>query len=134
MTLAERINQSESRIFKVVWPNNINHHDTLFGGTAMSTMDEVSFITATRFCRKRLVTVSSDKIDFTVPIPAGSIIEVLARVHQVGRTSMKVKVDIYLEQMYAEGRQLAVTGIFSFVALDEDKKPVPILDGIELDD
>jgi acyl-CoA hydrolase len=33
-------------------------------------MDEVAFITATRFTRKD-VTVSSDKIDFTKPIPAG---------------------------------------------------------------
>jgi acyl-CoA hydrolase len=37
-------------------------------------MDEVAFITATRFTRKD-VTVSSDKIDFTKPIPAGTIIE-----------------------------------------------------------
>jgi acyl-CoA hydrolase len=36
-------------------------------------MDEVAFITATRFTRKRCVTVSSDKIDFTKPIPAGTI-------------------------------------------------------------
>jgi acyl-CoA hydrolase len=40
-------------------------------------MDEVAFITATRFTRKRCVTVSSDKIDFT---PShGTIIELIAR-------------------------------------------------------
>ncbi|MDT3409111.1 UNVERIFIED_CONTAM: acyl-CoA hydrolase [Pseudacidovorax intermedius] len=64
MTTEERIEASETRIFKAVFPNTTNHYDTLFGGTAMQLMDEVAFITATRFARKRVVTVSSDKIDF----------------------------------------------------------------------
>ena len=58
----EKINQSETRIFKVVFPNTTNHYDTLFGGTAMQLMDEVAFITATRFCRRKVVTVSSSKV------------------------------------------------------------------------
>ena len=47
MTLEERIKNSETRIFKAVFPNTTNHYDTLFGGTAMHMMDEVAFITAT---------------------------------------------------------------------------------------
>lgn len=134
MTLAEKIDQSETRVFTTVFPFLTNHHDTLFGGKAMAIMDEVSFMAATRFCRKRLVTVSSDKINFEKAIPSGSIIEAVARVESVGRTSMKVKVEIYLEHMYQEGRELAIQGMFSFVALDENKKPIPILDGMELED
>jgi acyl-CoA hydrolase len=38
-----------------------------------------------------------------------------------------VKVDIYVEQMYSEQREKAVTGEFSFVAIDENKKPVSII-------
>lgn len=64
MTLEERIDASETHIFKAVFPNTTNHYDTLFGGTAMHLMDEVAFITATRFSRQRMVTVSSDRIDF----------------------------------------------------------------------
>lgn len=134
MTLAEKIDQSETRVCTTVFPFLTNHHDTLFGGKAMAIMDEVSFMAATRFCRKRLVTVSSDKINFEKAIPSGSIIEAVARVQSVGRTSMKVKVEIYLEHMYQEGRELAIQGMFSFVALGEDKKPIPILEGIELDE
>ena len=74
MNLEEKIKASETRIFKAVFPNTTNHYDTLFGGTAMLLMDEVAFITATRFTRKRCVTVSSDRIDFKKPIPAGTII------------------------------------------------------------
>ena len=69
-TIDERIERSTTKIFKAVFPNTTNHYDTLFGGTAMHLMDEVAFITATRFSRLRMVTVSSDKIDFKKPIPS----------------------------------------------------------------
>jgi len=127
MNLEERIQNSETRIFKAVFPNTTNHYDTLFGGTAMLMMDEVAFIAATRFSRQRMVTVSSDRIDFNKPIPAGTIVELIGRVIQVGNTSMKVRVEIYIEQMYCDTREKAVTGEFSFVAIDEFKKPVTII-------
>ncbi|WP_214070373.1 acyl-CoA thioesterase [Mucilaginibacter sp. dw_454] len=127
MTLEERIQQSETRIFKAVFPNSTNHYDTLFGGTAMHMMDEVAFIAATRFSRQVMVTVSSDKIDFKKSIPAGTIIELVARVGHVGNTSLKVDVEIYIEQMYAEGRELAIRGSFTLVAIDEHKKPVLVI-------
>jgi acyl-CoA hydrolase len=133
MTLEERISQSETRVCSTVFPFLTNHHDTLFGGKAMAIMDEVSFMAATRFCRKRLVTVSTDRIDFSKAIPAGSIIEAIARVESVGRTSLKVRVDIYLEHMYDEGRELAIQGRFTFVALDDDKRPIPVLAGLDID-
>jgi acyl-CoA hydrolase len=130
MNLEEKINQSETRIFKAVFPNTTNHYDTMFGGTAMHLMDEVAFITATRFTRKICVTVSSDKIDFKQPIPAGTIIELIGRVSKIGNTSLDVKVEIYIEQMYSEIRVKAIIGNFTFVALDENKKPTKILTDI----
>lgn len=69
MNLTERIQTSETRVFKTVFPNSTNHYDTLFGGTAMAMMDEVAFIAATRFSRQVMVTVSSDRIDFKKSIP-----------------------------------------------------------------
>lgn len=126
MTEEERINQSQTHIFKAVFPNTTNHYDTLFGGMAMHLMDEVAFITATRFSRQRMVTVSSDRIDFKKPIPAGTIIELIGRVIEVGTTSLKVNVDIFVEQMYCLERDKAVSGKFTFVAIDENKCPVKI--------
>jgi acyl-CoA hydrolase len=93
----------------------------------MQLMDEVAFIAATRFSRQRMVTVNSDRIDFKKPIPAGTIIELIGRVTYTGNTSLKVRVDIYIEQMYSDVREKAVTGEFTFVAIDENKKPVKIL-------
>lgn len=128
MTLDERIAHSTTSIFKAVFPNTTNHYDTLYGGTAMALMDEVAFIAGTRFCRKRLVTVSSDRINFTKPIPSGTIIELVGKVLEVGRTSLKVEVLIYVEHMYELDRKLAIRGTFTFVAIDEHKKPTPVLD------
>ena len=122
----ELIKKSKTSIFKAVFPNTTNHYDTLFGGTAMQLMDEVAFITATRFSRKKVVTVSSDRIDFKVPIPAGTIIELIGEVSRVGNTSLDVTVEIFIEEMYSEKREQAITGSFSFVAIDENKKPTPI--------
>lgn len=127
MTLDEKIAAAETRLFKAVFPNTTNHYDTLFGGTAMQLMDEAAFIAATRFSRQRMVTVSSDRIDFKRPIPAGTIIELVGKVTYIGSTSLKVRVDIYIEQMYSDEREKAVSGEFTFVAIDDNKKPVKIL-------
>ncbi len=125
--MEERIANSITRIFKAVFPNTTNHYDTLFGGTAMQLMDEVAFITATRFSRKRVVTVSSDKIDFKRSIPAGTIVELVGRVIHVGNSSLKVLVEIYVEEMYSDYREKAVSGDFTFVAIDGEKKPIQVL-------
>ncbi|MDC6361730.1 MULTISPECIES: acyl-CoA thioesterase [Flavobacteriaceae] len=127
METTERIEQSKTSIFKAVFPITVNHYDTLFGGTALSLMDEVAFISATRFSRKRMVTVSTDRIDFDHPIPAGTIIELVGQVVKVGNKSLKVQVDIYLEEMYSSHREKAISGLFTFVALDENKKSTSVL-------
>jgi uncharacterized protein (TIGR00369 family) len=119
--------KSETSIFKAVFPNTTNHYDTLFGGTALHLMDEAAFICATRFSRKKMVTVSTDKIDFSTPIPQGTIVELVARVNKVGRTSCVVKVDIFMEDMYSYKREKAVTGFFTFVAVGDDKKPISVM-------
>jgi acyl-CoA hydrolase len=125
-TQEEKINDSITRVFKAVFPNTTNHYDTLFGGTAMQYMDEVAFITATRYSRQKMVTVSSDKIDFKIPIPHGTIIELVGKVTYLGTTSLKVRVDIFIEKMYDNYREKAITGEFTFVAIDDDKKAVKI--------
>lgn len=127
MTIEQRIKSFTTNIFKAVFPSTTNHYDTLFGGTAMQLMDETAFITATRFSRQKMVTVSSDRIDFKKPIPAGTIVELVGRVIYLGNTSLKVRVDIFVEQMYSEDREKAVSGEFTFVAIDKDKKPTKIV-------
>ncbi len=123
-----RIRNSRTQIFKVVFPNTTNHYHTLFGGTAMHLMDEVAFITATRFSRKKMVTISSSQIDFKEAIPADTIIELIGEVIEIGNTSLKVSVEIYQEDMYDDNtRKRSINGEFTFVALDHNNKPTAVL-------
>lgn len=61
-----------------------------------------------------------------MPIPHGTIIELVGSIGKVGNTSLVVQVDIFLEEMYSEVRKKAIEGQFTFVAIDENKEPVPI--------
>jgi acyl-CoA hydrolase len=125
-TKKQAIERSITSVVKCTFPNTINHYNTLFGGTALQWMDEVAFITATRFSRQKMVTVSTDKIDFKKAIPAGTFAELKGKVCIVGNKSLQVKVEIFLEQMYSNKREIAVVGKFTMVAINENNQAIPI--------
>ena len=125
--LAERVESSVTRTAKVVMPGITNNYNTLYGGTLLGWMDEIAAITAGRFGRCLFVTASLDRTDFHHPIPAGSIVEMVARVTRLGRTSLQVTVDVHVEHLFTHDRLHAVTGLFTMVAIGEDKRPVPIV-------
>jgi acyl-CoA hydrolase len=52
----------------------------------------------------------------------------VAKVERVGSTSLEIKVDIFLEEMYAPNRQKAISGKFTFVAIDINRNPMKVLD------
>src|SRR5262245_52012911 len=101
----------------LVLPNQTNNFNTMFGGEVMAVMDKTAAIAALRFCRTPVVTASSERIDFRTPIHAGEIIEAVARVIYVGRTSMIVRVHIFAEHPLTGERRLCTTGYFSMVAV-----------------
>lgn len=122
--MQKRIDESETRQFKVIFPNTLNNNNTLFGGLAMQWMDEVAYITATRFTRKKMVTVTSDKVHFLSPVNTNTIIEIIGKVINVGRLKIDVKVEIFIEGMYDCTRQKAVDARFSFAEVDKENNPV----------
>ncbi|MCS6795549.1 MAG: acyl-CoA thioesterase, partial [Raineya sp.] len=61
------------------------------------------------------------------PIPADTIIEVIGRVVRIGKTSLDVEVEVFKEEMYENKREQAIKGIFTFVAIDENKKPISVV-------
>ncbi|WP_166976739.1 acyl-CoA thioesterase [Rhodocaloribacter litoris] len=109
-----------------VFPGNTNHYDTLFGGTAMAWMDQAAFICATRWCRRKVVTVHIGEIDFRHAVPEGSIVELVARVVKTGRSSMTIRVEMFVEPMDREDRLLATSGEFVMVALDSLGQPAAV--------
>jgi len=74
-----------------------------------------------------VVTVHADAVDFKGPVPLGSIVELVARVVGVGRTSMRVEVEMWVEPVSeAETPYLAARGGFVLVALDEGGRPARV--------
>ncbi|MCG8412417.1 MAG: hypothetical protein MI739_14150 [Bacteroidales bacterium] len=126
--MEERIKKSETRQAKIVFKSLVNDHNTLFGGVALQWMDEISYITATRFCRKKLVTISTGKINFKNPIPYGTIVELIGTVEKYGSVKLEIKVEVYIEQKYSEERKLAVEGSFFFAAVDDNNQPIKLID------
>jgi len=122
----QRINESETRITKLVFPHDTNPIGTLYGGTALHWMDEVAFLTATRYARRQVVTVSMDRVDFKVPIPQGAIVELVGGIERVGRTSMTIRVQILLEDCQSGDQSLAIEGRLVMVAVDDDMEPTPL--------
>ncbi|GAA6755750.1 acyl-CoA thioesterase [Thermus thalpophilus] len=117
----------ETRMVYPVFPGETNHYGTLFGGTAMAWMDQAAFVAASRHARRKVVTVHADAVDFRHPVPQGSIVELVARVVGVGRTSLRVEVEMWVEPLEAEREPyLAARGGFVLVALDEKGRPAPV--------
>ena len=121
--LEERIQMSETRQCKAVFPGTLNANDTLFGGLAMQWMDEVAYIAATRFTRQKMFTINTENIKFLKPLHAGSIAEVVARVEKAGAVKLHVRVQVFVEEMYADRRELAIESVFVFASLDANKRP-----------
>lgn len=117
---------AEVRLAELIMPNRTNHYGTLFGGHALGLMDHAGWIAATRYARRTMVTVASDRVEFKVPVRAGQLVELVARVARVGRTSVTVAVDMFAEDVAGGERRLATSGSFVFVAIDESGQPTPI--------
>ena len=116
----------EVHITDIILPNQTNNLGTMFGGEVLALMDKAAGIAAVQFCRQPVVTASTERIDFRTPIHAGEIIEAIAKVIYVGRTSLIVRIHIYAEHPLVGDRRICTTGYFSMVAVDGQGHPVPV--------
>lgn len=116
----------ETRFVEMVFPEQANHYGTLFGGHALSLMGKAAFVTATRHARQSVVMASSDRVEFHEPVHVGELVELVAHVVRVGRSSMTVAVDMIREDLVSGSRKSAVRGTFEMVAVNEFGRPVPI--------
>ena len=117
---------TEARLLEIVFPDHTNHLGTLFGGQALAWMDKAAFIAASRYARKVVVTARSEQVDFHVPVRKGQMVELIATIVSVGRTSMKVDVAMYMEDLITGERELCTRGTFTMIAPDSDLKPTPV--------
>lgn len=116
----------EVRLWEIVFPDHANHLGTLFGGQALAWMDKAAFVAATRFARRTVVTARSEQVDFHVPVRQGQLVELIARVIEVGRSSMQVEVELHAEDALAGTRRLCTRGRFTMIGLDEAGHPAQV--------
>ncbi|MEB6549013.1 acyl-CoA thioesterase [Heyndrickxia sporothermodurans] len=109
-----------------VLPPDTNHHGTLFGGKLMAYIDDTASIAATKFARNPIVTASTDSVDFIKPIRVGDAVTLEAMVTYTGRSSMEVFVKITSEQLLTGEKAIAALSFLTFVAIDENGRPVEV--------
>lgn len=113
----------ESRAIKTtrVFPNDLNNHQTLFGGKLLAEIDSIASIAAARHSRQHCVTASIDSVDFLTPIHQTDSVCYEAFVCYTGRSSMEVFVKIVAEDLLGGERRIAATCFITFVALNSGK-------------
>ncbi len=110
----------------VVLPPDTNTHGTAFGGKVMQWMDIAAGIAATRHSRLPVVTAAVDELHFAEPVRGGDIVIIRACVNFTGRTSMEVGVRVEREDSKTRDLEHCLTGYFTFVAVDESGRPIPV--------
>lgn len=115
----------ETRVVRTgrIFPNDVNNHNTLFGGKLISDIDIVASISAARHSRKECVTASIDSVDFLSPITPQDSVCIETFVTGTGTSSMEIFVKVIAENLINGDRKIAVTAFLTFVALDENGKP-----------
>ncbi|MBP7172891.1 MAG: acyl-CoA thioesterase [Cloacibacterium sp.] len=126
MTKIKKASESFTMMTNIVLPNETNSLGNLFGGELLARMDRAASISATRHSERRVVTASVNHVSFNHPIPGGSIVIVESKVSRAFSTSMEIYCDVWLDDPI-QGKKIHTNeGIYTFVAVDEFNKPVPI--------
>ncbi len=104
-------------------PTDINANGHIFGGWVLSQMDIAAGIVASRRARGSVATVAIEAMEFIAPIHLRDVISVYANVDHVGRTSMRVRIEVVAHRDLGQTEVKVTEGVFTFVALDANHRP-----------
>ncbi len=110
----------------LVLPSETNPIGNMFGGELLARMDRAASIAARRHSHQIVVTASVNHVAFTRTIPLGSVVTIEAKVSRAFSTSMEIFLDVYIENRISGKRSVANEAIYTFVAVNEEGKPVPV--------
>ena len=110
----------------IAMPADTNPNGDIFGGWLMSQMDLGAAIYARNLSRSRVTTVAVDGMSFLNPVNVGDVVNCYASLLKVGRTSIRIAVEAWV-QRGSDGKLLRVTaGVFTYVAIDDNGRPQPV--------
>lgn len=106
-------------------PSDQNPGGSIFGGWIMSYVDIAGSIPALERVRGPVVTRAVDSFEFKKPVFVGDLVSCYAEIVYEGRTSMKVRVEVYAERL-SKGETITVKvteAVLTYVAIDEYRRP-----------
>ncbi len=124
--MAKTPKDSYTLLTDIVLPSETNSLNHMFGGELLARMDRAASIAARRHCNEIVVTASVNHVSFDKPIPLDSVVSVSAKVSRAFKTSMEVVIQVWIEHPKEGQKYKANEAIYTFVAVNEQKKPVPV--------
>lgn len=107
-------------------PSMANFKGFVHGGDLLKLLDQVAYACASRYCAKRVVTLSVDRVIFKNPIEIGSLVTFLASVNYTGKSSMEVGIKVVAEDIHRRVVTHTNSCYFTMVAVDEEGKPTSV--------
>ena len=118
--------QGEPALRAIAMPADANPYGDIFGGWLLSQMDLAGGAAARRRAKGRTATVAITAMTFHRPVFVGDEVTCYAQIVKVGRTSITVKVESWVRRGIGEEQSAVTEGIFTYVAIDEDRRPRPV--------
>lgn len=110
----------------MVFPNDLNSNDTVFGGLIMAQMDRFAAVAADRHAGGVCVTVGVDAVHFIAPARRGDVLIFNAAVNRAWTTSMEVGCKVEAERIGGGDRRHILSAYLTFVAQDGQGRPRPV--------
>lgn len=123
---AKTVKASRVTIAQLMQPEHANILGNVHGGWIMKLVDEAGALTCMRHAQRRVVTIAVDQMVFREPIRLGDLVTLTAEVSYVGRTSMEAQVDVTAENPITGECTHTNTAFVVYVALDDNRQPVPV--------
>ncbi len=112
--------QGDLALQTVAMPRDTNPEGDIYGGWLLSQMDLAGMITAGEVADGRVATVATGGMEFITPVHLGPVVSRYCDVLEIGRSSVRVVVEVWINSPQ-DGEPLKVTeGEFVFVAIDEN--------------
>ena len=124
--IMKTVDDSRTEQVHILFPRSLNSQGRLYGGELLAWLDEIAGIVARRHSGMDTVTASIDRLDFKAGASLGDTVYINGYLTYVGKTSMEVRIDSYVEEPKSGMRRLINTAFFVMVALGQDGKPAPV--------
>lgn len=126
MPIPKKASESDVIMTEMVLPNDTNTLNNLMGGRLLHWMDICAAISAQKHSNRIVVTASVDNVSFTEPIKLGNIVTMKARVTRSFNSSMEVFLEVWAEDIPAGHRISTNTAFYTFVAVDQNGRPIEV--------